>query len=220
MLHRKLYLAFVPVLAAAAFAVAPAVASAAEWYSNGVKIGTAKVAITTMSHGTMKLEDTFTGEYTEGNVSDSGNIWNEGGVGKDEVTSFTTANNTGNVCAAGETTEVVVEHSGAPLSSTNVLPTELNEVGGVVHDRITGIEVIVKCNGATKATFTGELNPTAVNGTAGSLAGCEATPIEDSYLGFEGSATGELSGPFGTPGIVEGQDCAWGPEGDEVITAE
>src|SRR5450759_4154223 len=120
-MSKKLYAAFVPLLAVAAFTVVPSVASAApHWYSNGTIIGATKVAVTT--HGELKLEDPTLGKFTGGGCTDTGNIWNPtgGGAGLDEITGFECPVNTSNICPEGTTTEVFGYHGGNPVSYTHL----------------------------------------------------------------------------------------------------
>ena len=216
-MSRKLYAALLPLFAVAAFAVLPAVAQAQpHWYSNGkiIKAGT-KVAVTTHS-SPGGLDFKAVGETITCTVKDKGTITNPtgGGAGVDEITEF---ENTKCVaepssCAAGETETLTAGN--LPWPSVLSGPP-----GGPFKDTISKIEIKVECS--TKGvidTFTGQLTPTIVNGTTGSLTGCEKGT--DTVANFDALGTGSLTDPLGNPGVPSGKDCIWGPAGDEVITVK
>ncbi|HEY5343052.1 MAG TPA: hypothetical protein VIJ66_05275 [Solirubrobacteraceae bacterium] len=200
-MSKKLYAAFAPLLVVAAFAIVPTVAQAQpHWYSNGTKIGATKVAVTT--HGHLKLEDKeLEGgtKFTEGEVKDCGYIWNPvgGGAGLDEITCFETSKNVSNICPEGAVTEVV----------PTKLPwlTELI-AGPPILDRITGIEIDIRCSGTVVATYEGTLEPKFVNSNP-------------SFAEFNGS--GFLTNTAtGTKGAISGNDFIEGPSGDNPITVK
>jgi hypothetical protein len=214
-MSKKLYAAFLPVLAIAAFAVLPAVAQAQpHWYSNGkiIKAGT-KVAVTTHS-GPKGLDFMGAGETFTCVVKDKGTVTNPtgGGAGVDEITEFENISCVvePSSCAAGET---------ETLTAGNLPWKTLLLAGPPIRDEIKGIELKVVCS--TKGVidvFTGTLTPAMVNGTTGSLTGCEKGT--DTVANFDALGTGSLTDPLGNPGVPSGKDCIWGPAGDEVITVK
>jgi hypothetical protein len=220
-MSKKLYAAFVPLLAVAAFAVMPAMAQAAEphWYSNGTLIGSTKVAVST--HSTPAgLSLTALGNTITCTVEDDGYIWNPtgGGAGLDEIASFTNSacGPVTPTCAAGETLSLIALNStnGQPVGVTP-WPTHL---AAGSRDVIEDIEIVIECNGKVKDAFHGTLSIRIHNGVAGSLAACTATPT-DTYGEFD-TASGELEDNAipKNKATADGKDCIWGPSGDEVIT--
>jgi len=216
-MSRKLYAAFVPLLAIAAFVVAPAVAQAQpHWYSNGVRIkeGTKekpnKVAITTSTRtGKLRLEDATLGKHIESTIADCGFVWNPagGGAGEDEITCFTETNTVGNVCKEGE----------KETTKPTKLPWKTILLAGPpIRDEIIGAEIDIECNGVVVATYEGNLTPEIKNGAP--VATCkEAT---DSFAEF-GTGSGFLTNTAtGTKATVTGKDFIEGPAGDRCLTAK
>jgi len=117
-------------------------------------------------------------------AQDHGVIWNEGGVGKDEVSEFVNENcvTVSGTCAT-------------PKITANIKPpwqSELIEpVKGTVEDEIKGISITVECGGSPIG-FTGNLHPIASTG----------------MLEFV-EASGKLEGPKGSglSGTVKGKDA-------------
>ena len=212
-MYKKLSAGLLPLLALAAFAVAPSVAAAApHWFSDGVKLpeNGEKVAVTTSSRSAkLKLKDNELGKEVEGTVTDEGFIWNPagGGAGEDEITSFVTAKNVGNICAAKEVTEVVATN----LPWKTVLLT-----GPPIRDEVKGVEVDILCNGTPVAVYEGTLTPKFVNSAVAKCKGAN-----DSFAEFEEAASGGfLTSNFGTKGKISGLDYLQGPAKDTCITAE
>jgi hypothetical protein len=209
---KKILISLAPLLAVAAFAVLPAVASAApHWYSNGTRIpfrNTPKVAVTT--HSTPAgLSLVALGHTINCTVKDTGNIWNPAneGAGKDEITGFTNE-----ACVA---TPPVCE-----VGSVELVPGKLpwaTHLATGPRDVIEGIEIKLECSGTVVDIFTGSLSTNFHNGTTGTLAGCTAET--DSYAEFD-AESGHLTDPEGHEATATGRDCIWGPAGDEVITVK
>jgi hypothetical protein len=222
-MSKKLYAAFLPLLAVAAFAVMPAVAQAQpHWYSNGklIKAGT-NVAVTT--HSTPAgLSLKALGVDIVCTVKDKGTIKNPvgGGAGEDSITEFVNTECKPSVppCETGEKVGLTASRGGNPLSAANEWPSTLL-AGPPIRDQIREIEINVVCS--TKGvidTFTGNLTPEMVNGTTGSLKGCEAGT--DTVANFDEPGSGFLLDPALNKGFPDGKDCIWGPAGDEVITVK
>jgi hypothetical protein len=216
-MSKKLYAAFLPALAVAAFVAMPAAAQAQfpHWYSNNVKIkvGTKEVPndVQVTTKGTLTLNALERG--IECKVKDKGSIWNPAGgaAGEDEITEFLNSEckiaKGVAICAAGETLEVVAGN----------LPwySKLVEIAGVIRDEIfaevegvkKGIEVKIECNKAgtkkVEDTFTGTLTP----------------KIGTSVAEF-GAGSGELEDAAHNKATVTGNDTLEGPAGDESITAK
>jgi len=207
-MSRKLYAAFVPLFAVAAFAVLPAVAQAQpHWYSNGTRIAyrtTPKVAAT--SHGTLKLE--ALGKYSEGECKNQEKIWNPSSTepGKDEVTVFECPVSTGTVCPEGDTIEI----------EATKLPwlTELYLNGAEIRNRFIKVEFDVKCSGTLLDTFEGTTSAKVVNGTP--FATCATTKT---YLEFE-ALSEELEDAAHNKAKITGKVFILGPSGDECITVK
>ncbi|MGH2902911.1 MAG: hypothetical protein ACRDK7_04910 [Solirubrobacteraceae bacterium] len=218
-MSRKLYAAFAPLLAIAAFVLAPAVAQAQpHWYSNGVRLPEtgAKTAVTTKGELDLEaLESVLTCK-----AKDKGTIDNpaNGKAGEDSITEFSNTGCVANpaVCTAGETLTLIASRGGNPLSATNEWPTILEETGGVIRDRISEIEIKIECNGVVKATFTGTLTPRFVN--SGAPKTCEGAT--DSFVEFDEPGSGHLIGPLGAEGFPSGKDFIEGPAGDRCITVQ
>jgi hypothetical protein len=175
-----------------------------QWFSNGEPLPAGTKA-QTISWGTLTFSPSSGGAVTC-KKSDAGNVWNEGGVAKDETVLFDLYECRAEPeCPAG----VQVTASGLPWHS------ELERVEGVIRDKTTGISLTIRC-GESAFTFTGQLTPKFTNmpGTA--------HPTFDEF----GEGSGELE--LETPGTKEvttlkvtGDDKMLGfEEGDEVITAE
>lgn len=204
----KKYLAvFAPVLAVAAFGVAPALAQAApHWYSNGVIIKEGEKVPVTTSSSALTLHALGTEITCE--VEDDGYIENPvgGGAGVDSIESFTNHKcvATPPVCPEGTTLEVLVLHKGAPLSATNELPSTLL-AGPPIRDEIREVEVAIECSGEPVDVFSGTLTP-------------EVSETE-SVASF-GAGSGELEDAAKNKGTVTGNDSLIGPAGDEKITVK
>jgi hypothetical protein len=214
---KKLYAAFVSLLAVAAFAVLPAVAQAQpHWYSNGVRIaGSKKVTVTTKG----ALDWQLLGAELTCKVKDKGTIENSapggatGPAGIDSITEWVTTECVAvpAVCAAGETLEI---NPGKLPWATLLL------AGPPIRDEIKGMEIRFECNKAGVKTvidvFTGNLTPKFVNGAP--VTTCkEAT---DSFLEFDEPGSGFLTDPGGNKVVPSGNDFVEGPAGDRCITAK
>jgi hypothetical protein len=215
-MSKKLYAALLPLFAVAAFAVMPAVAQAQfHWYSNGKIIPQNKPVTVTTHSGPLGLDFTALGVTITCVVKDKGTVTNPtgGGAGKDSIESFENTNCEPSVppCKTGETVEL--NPGKLPWKSVLVLGPK---------DQIEGIELKLECNKAgvktVLDTFTGTLTPAMVNGTTGSLKGCEAGT--DTVADFDAAGTGFLLDSLGNKGVPSGKDCIWGPAGDEVITVK
>ncbi len=239
-MSKKLYTAFLPLLAVAAFAVLPAAAQAAvpHWYSCE-KSATGKfrnstctlaappaafewkiipesvpVVVKTTSSPTLTLH--ALGNEVTCTVLDYGVIENPpgGGAGIDLATEFVnslcTATNEKAITEGGcPKPEILVHHGGAALSLTNGLPSELEEVAGVIRDKITGTEVVVLCENAKKEKEAVDVfNKGALTPKVGS-----------SVLEF-GAGSGELEDAATNKATVTGNDDVEGPAGDVGITAK
>lgn len=227
-MSKKLYAAFLPLLAVVVLAATAAGASAAEphWYSTNLTTHVktrlefekggklTKVPVTTHSTPAgLSLE--ALGHKIICTVSDTGEIWNVNLAtsGRDSILTFT---NTGcsatpAICAAGETLELIA----------GSLPWKTKLIAGP-RDEIEGIEIKIYCTlGTVKTpidTFTGTLSQAIHNGTTGSAAGCTETPT-DTYSEFD-AKSGTLTDSLGNLATADGRDCIWGPAGDELITVE
>lgn len=228
-MSKKLYAAFVPLFAVAAFAVMPAVAQAQpHWYScqSGHKefknalcteassagpFGWVRIAenkpVTVTSEGSPTLTlHALAKEITCG-VKDKGTITNPtgGGAGINSITEFENKECVAAptaICAAGEVLTVVASRGGNPLSATNEWPSTLL-AGPPIRDEIREIEIKIECNGVVEDVFTGTLTP----------------KVGSSVLEFE-TGSGELVDPAGNKGTVSGKDDTKGPAGDVGITAK
>jgi hypothetical protein len=229
-MSKKLYVALLPVLAVAMFAIAPAVAQAApKWevclkehggsatkFSDSecqkelaagkwewVEVGGATAKVQVITFGKLKLT-AATGLVIECKVIDAGNIWNAGGVGKDEITAFT------NYDCKATPAEDCLEPEIATVAKSLVWTTELVEVGTTVFDKIATaakpIEVTVLCGKVAKVTYHGTLEPSATNPT-------EAHPLQFAFSG----TTGELENEAKTEKAkVEGKDSLITEEDQQV----
>jgi hypothetical protein len=211
-MSKKILMSLAPLLAVAAFAVAPAVAQAQpHWYSNGKKLGSTKVAVTTHSTPAGLSFDSL-GHHSVCTVSDTGHIWNPagGGAGLGEINTFvlTPCVATPPICPAGTTLE---------LPATE-LPWKTHLTGPASRDVIEGIEIGAQCSGVLLDTWRGTLSVAFHNGTAGSLAGCTETPT-DSYGEFD-AESGTIVDAEGHASTFDGRDCIWGPPGGQIITVK
>jgi len=205
-MYRKLIMSLTPLLAVTAFAVIPAVAQALPRWEHCVKgkateefkdskcsvkaagggfiqqlIPEGKAnAEQVKTHGRLELFVEALGQKIKCFTTDAGHVWNEGGVGKDEITKFVN-------------TQCITEPKCSPVAVVaEKLPwqTELFEEAGVIHDRVTGIQVKVAC-GVILTPFSGTLTPliSTTNGSA-----------------TFNKTTGFLKNPEGVPGEVTGVD--------------
>jgi len=209
-----MYALLLPALAIAAMAMAPAGAQAFEWevcrnlgaghkFSDSecakevggnrawVKLGTTKVQVITFG----KLKLTAPGPLVlECKVIDGGNIWNEGGVGKDEITAFTNYECKAEPAAGCPEPEIIAKG----------LPWKTELIAGP-KDKITGIQVTVFCAHVEGPTFKGTLEPTITQPT-------EAHPLLATFTG----TTGELENAKGEKAKVEGKDALITEEDQQV----
>jgi hypothetical protein len=201
-MSKKLYAAFVPLLAVVAFAAVPATSQAAEfhWYSNGVRLPftSAKTQVITWGKLTLTASN---GLVITCKKVDAGNVWNvsEATAGKDNTEVFVNYECKSEPEATCAPLGVKTEAKGLPWA------TEL--AAGPV-DKIKGIEITVTCNG-TPVTFTGELSPKVVNGTSAEK------PSYDEFT----TGTGTLTAP-GLTATVVGKDKILGFENQELITVK
>lgn len=133
----------------------------------------------TLTSGTVKIRC---------KVLNAGNVWNPAAGGLDEIEVF--------INYECETLGTTVCNPVGITAKGFTWPTELIEVGGKPFDKIGSgakpIEVTATC-GALMIPFKGTLSPKVVN------------PTETEPLHFEFTATtGELEGPEGAKGKVEG----------------
>jgi hypothetical protein len=218
-MSRKLYAAFVPLLAVVAFAIAPAAAQAApHWYScHEVAAGTGKYTdpdctklakgnfeltrlpftsakTQVITWGKLTLHNATLGEVTCKKI-DAGNVWNTvlANPGLDNIEAFTLYECTSTTCE-GTTT---VTAAGLPWLTELV-------AGPPIRDKTTGISVTIKCTKpVVEATFTGELTPEFVNDSP-------------SYTEF-GAGSGHLTSSVFGEGTVTGKDKIMGFENQEQI---
>jgi len=220
-MSRKLYALLLPVLAVAAMATTAGVAQAApEWEicknvgaGNGtfsdseceiakaggewgwVKPGGAAAKVQVVTFGKLTFAIGAPANITiECKVLDGGNIWNEGGAGKAEITAFFNyeCKVIAGVCAAPA--ELIAEK----LPWSGVL-----EAGPVL--KVTGITINAKCGGVSKGVFTGTLTP-KIEHSAG----------HPWFANFT-AATGELEEPTSkVKAKVTGKDYVETEEGEEV----
>ncbi len=221
----KLYTAFLPLLAVAAFAVLPAVAQAQvpHWYSCEKRLGTGEfrdpictkaappkefewirlvesVPVVVKTKGTLELAG-ITCKVNDGGVAENPL---GGGAGVNIVTKVVNTECKGK-CPNPEVTAL---HGGAPLSLINAWPSVLEEkVAGEIRDNISGIELVVLCEVSGKKevvdVFSGSLTP----------------KVGSSVLEF-GAGSGELEDPAKNKARVVGNDEIEGPAGDVGITAK
>jgi hypothetical protein len=210
-MSKKLYAAFVPLFAVAAFAVLPAVAQAQlHYYSNGVIIPQNK-PVTVTTKGT--LDFSGAGETFTCKVTDKGTVTNPtgGGAGVDSITEFVNKECVIEPpsCAAGEAEEL----------TAGKLPWKSVLVAGP-RDQIEGIELKVECNKAGVKTvldvFTGKLTPKFVNGSP--VTTCKGAT--DSFIEFDEPGSGFLEDPAKNHGVPSGKDFIEGPAGDLCITVK
>lgn len=223
MMSKKLYALLLPVLAVAAFAIAPAAAQAEfHWYTcHEVAKETGKFEdegctkekaksnfeltrapfeeggklflIQVITWG--KLEFKVGGVTVVCKVLDAGNVWNAvlAAPGKDNIEVFVNYECSSAACPEG----VTLTAEGLPWSSVLA--------AGPV-DKISGIQVTLNCKGVLVETFKGELSPKIVNG-----AGVRKPTVAEFT-----AATGELAGPV-NKAKVEGKDKVLGFENEEMI---
>ena len=197
-MSKKLLFSLAPLLAVAAFALAPAVAQAAPkweickheaaathkfsdsecqkevantgfWEWVAIPNGVAN-EVQVVTFGKLTLHASNGIEITCKKV-DAGNIWNLAAGGFDNIEVFVNYECKSSQCV----TTLSVTAKGLPWSS--------EVVAGPV-DKIKGIEITVDCETAA-LTFKGELSPKIVNGT-------ETEPTVDEFT----AATGELEEPL------------------------
>jgi len=227
-MSKKLYTAFVPLFAVAAFAVMPAVAQAQpHWYRNGTIIKAGKTVKVTTHSVLPGLDFKALGvTITCKVVTDKGTVTNptSGGAGYDNITNFVNKECTAtpaSPCKTGETLELTALKGEEPLTAENEWPSTLL-AGPPIRDEIREIEIWIECNKAgTKTvldTFTGTLTPKIVNGTTGTEAGCAAGT--DTVAEFDEPGSGFLLDPAGNKGFPSGKDCFWGSVAGEVITVK
>lgn len=220
-MSKKLYAALLPILAVAAFAVIPAVASAATvWEANGVTLplnGT-KTFVNGYSKELKLVDKTIVsgGLEVKCEVYVVGKVWNPAsGNGMDEITQFVTENPC-KTNIAGCTVGVSPEKTPWP-----------SELGAGPIDTIKGIQVTVKvgsaaaCGGLAggSVTYTGELSPKVANGNGIGKAECaKSTGNKTTFAEFT-AATGTLASSLSTKGEIIGNVCIWGSVENEVIKA-
>jgi hypothetical protein len=217
-MSKKLYAAFVPLLAVAAFALVPASSQAAEfhWYSCLKHAGTGEkfsdsecqkpLAAGAWEWVRLPFTSVKTQVVTFGKLTltasngivitckkvDAGNIWNvtEATAGQDNIEVFVNYE-----CTSAQCATVSVTAKNLPWTS---------ELAAGPVDKIKGIEVTVNCAG-TELTFKGELSPKIVNST-------ETEPLFEEFT----ATTGELEEPvMKLKAKVEGRDRALGFEHGE-----
>jgi hypothetical protein len=210
-MSKKLYAAILPVLAVAAFALAPAVAQAApkweickheatathkfsdsecqkevantgNWEWVAIPNGKANL-VQVVTFGKLKLT-AASGLVVECKVIDAGNIWNLAAGGLDEITAFTNYECKATPAEACLEPEIVAK--GFPWA------TELI-TGTPPKDKISGIKISVFCKKILAREFEGTLEPTLTNPT-------ETNPLVATFT----ATTGELTGT--EKAKVEGKD--------------
>jgi len=223
-MSRKLYAAFVPLLAIAAFAMVPAAAQAApHWktclkehggsetkYSDSEcqKTETAgkweKVKITNGEANKVQVVSFGKLTFTASNgvtftckVLDAGNIWNLEAAGHDNIEVFFNYECTSSVC-----TTLTTEAKNLSWP-TELLAGPVDKIGSATKE----IEITVTCNG-TPATFHGILEPKLANPT-------EKHPLQAEFT----STTGTLADGTVTA-KVEGFDNLVGFTAAETIFVE
>jgi hypothetical protein len=216
-MSRKLYTTLLPLFAVAAFAMTATAAQAQpHWYSNGVRIASAK-KVKVLTHG--ELDFTALGVTITCKATDDGFVENPapggaaGPAGIDSIESFANKECTPSVppCEGTETVELT---PGKLPWATKLL------AGPPIRDEITGIELKLECNKAgvkrVLDTFTGTLTPKIVNGAP--VGTCkEAT---DSFAEFDEPGSGFLVDPLGNKAFPSGKDFIEGPAGDRCITVK
>jgi hypothetical protein len=222
-MSRKIYGALLPVLAIAAFALAPAVAQAApkweickhestathkfsdsecqkevantgNWEWVVIPNGTAnKVRVVTFTPATLALK-LASGAEVKCFVIDAGKIWNEASGGFDEITAFTNY----------ECESVPATACPTPTITAEKLPWKTKLATGPI-DEIEGIQVQLFCSGVASGTFTGTLKPKVVNST-------ETHPLFTEFT----SATGDLENAAKEKAEVLGDDNILTLAGEDV----
>jgi hypothetical protein len=181
-MFKKCYVAFVPMLAAAAFIVMPAVAQASpHWYKcTSVEAGTGKYSGASCTEAAMggsyeldmipngashKLPVELSGSRVEFkwpsgagwrcHVSAAGDVWNEAVGGKGTITSLAFS-----LCS-------MIPESACPVPSFEMekLPYSMEIEKGPVA-KIAGMEITLLCSGTSTVTVGGGLTPKVVNGSS------------------------------------------------------
>lgn len=216
-MSRRYGAGLIPVATAIVFALAPAAAQAAEphWYRcEEVSGGTLEAGCTSGGSGFTKVlvgASPGTAVTTEGilamkigsspslecDVTDEGRIWNPGGAtgaaGEDSVTAFHF------VCGGGGCPAPELKALGLPWKSVLL-------AGPPITDRISGIEIEVKCSGVFVDDVFGHLTPEFINGRN----------ITPSYAKFT-TGTGDLTDAHSNLVTVTGDDEMRGPGGEGVL---
>jgi hypothetical protein len=205
-MYRKLIMSLTPLLAVVAFAVIPAVAQGAVWEhcvkgtgaeefkSQQCNVKAAgggwvwQVIPATTGASQTKEQIKFSGHLTlnvavpaqkiECYARGKGVIWNEGGVGHDEITQFVNAQ----CIPKPACSPVALVPEGLPYPS-------ILKQGPPITDEIMGIKVHVACN-TILATFSGTLTP--------------EVSTEFGATTFS-AASGKLETPEGIKGVAEGK---------------
>jgi hypothetical protein len=226
---KKLYVAFLPLLAMAAFTIMPAMAQAApHWYSCESKTGGKfKNSTCTEAASSGTYEWVKTAESTPITVKVSGGlevyslglirfcsvksrekIENPagGGAGVSSITELEFSEcKSSNESVCGEPLTFTVLHNEKNLSATNSLPATLTEKEGMVRDEIREIELQAFCHGAFSGLFK--------NGTL--------TPeIGHNFAEFKGESSGRLEGTGGGLLTFHGVLNLEGSAGHKGITAK
>jgi hypothetical protein len=229
-MSKKLYAAFVPLFAVAAFAVLPAVAQAQpHWYSceKGHKefkdafckegssagpFGWVRIPVGNPVNFTLEGAPTITyhilgGEFT---CSDKGKGTIEnpvgGGAGTDSITEFVNTECAPSVppCRTGDTVEITFSRGGKPLSATNKWPSTLL-AGPPIRDQISEIELKIECNEAGTKTlwnvYAGTLTPKVGSSTLEFDLGSGALKDREGHA-FTWTGSLDLEGPAGDRGIT------------------
>jgi hypothetical protein len=196
-MNRKLLGSLAPLLAVAAFAVAPAVAQAEpHWYKGKVLVGSVPVPVAT--EGTLTLN--ALGASIQCKVTDTEEIWNPvgGGAGQDLMTAFTLSGCKNKVASPGcPKGPLPVKAEGLPwLSRLFSTPPP----GSVIRNEIVKVRLLVACAnsaGTVGDEFEGSLTPEVGNG----------------LLIFGGPGGGTLFDSGANPMTVEGNDKLMAPKG-------
>ncbi len=162
------------------------------WYSNGELIPVDQVE-PVASSGTLTLGNREV--PTTCKLKDEETIVNPGGSGTDEITTFslTGCKSAHSPCKGSAREELVAVN----------LPWKTRLIAGPpIRDVIEGIDIEVRCNGASLGSITGTLEPV----------------VGESVLEFNESS-GSLTGPAKEVIPVSGSDQLTGPKGDQKITA-
>jgi hypothetical protein len=194
-----------PLLAIAAFAIAPAAAQAApHWLSNGSVVPEEEVVpVATSGTLTFNISDPVALFTLKCKVNDTDLIENPkgGGAGLDVIPSFVLSGcKAKGLCPKGTKAEVIAL----------ALPWHSELIGGVpIRDAITLMMLEVKCSGAfSRMIASFPFTPVFLTPAVG----------PKSALEF-GAGSGELEDNFGGKVTVTGKDKLKGPPGDEKITA-